>query len=128
MKKKNMDAKLAVAQLYWNHDQAYKSAADRRDRVRDLALVALGKGETVGPVLGDDDSRHWLTHGEKERVEIGAIDTLNLAKLNYMEFASICDINSARFREKFPKEYARMLKSKLTKRTTHPCLTWSTKS
>jgi hypothetical protein len=128
MKKSTKESgKLLVAQVYWNADQAYKLAEAKRGDMRDLALVAIPKGETVGPVEDDLGMGHWLTHGEKERVEMDAstlfehCDDIFLYTSQLME---VLTVNTAQLKEKYPQAYARMLKHKSTRRTTHSCLTW----
>ena len=125
------EAARAVVQVYWNNDQACKQAKVKRDRARDLALIAVPLGATAGPAADDDGMPHWLTHGEKERVEMSAValwntlaDTTSLTVGDIME---LCDVNVSRLKELLPKAYARMLKHRTTRRTTHPCLTWSEK-
>ena len=130
-KPKNHEAKLAVAQVYWNADQAYKNAEAKRGRARDLALVAIAKGESIGPVHSELGVT-WLTHGEKERVEMDALDLWRMPAIGdematVTEFMALMTVNTAALKHAYPKIYAKMLKHKSTKRTTHSCLTWSMK-
>ena len=128
MKKvKNHEAKLAVAQVYWNADQAYKAAEYKRGRARDLALTAIAKGETIGPVHGEVDIA-WLTHGEKERVEMDASVLWQMPdRMPGAEFMALMTVNTSALKHAYPKIYTKLLKHKSTKRTTHSCLTWSEK-
>lgn len=128
-KKTNNEAKLAVAQVYWNNDQEYKQAETRRSRSRDLALVAIAKGETVGPVQDSEGMAHWLTHGEKERVEMDAwlVGHMMSQDYDWDTIWRVFSVDVAKLRERWPNFYLKMLKYKSTKRTTHSCLTWSEK-
>ena len=121
-KAKNHEAKLAVAQVYWNADQEYKAAESKRGRARDLALVAIAKGESIGPVHSELGVT-WLTHGEKERVEMDAIALSGMM----VGIADYCTVNVAKLKADHPKVYAKMLKHRTTKLTAYPCLTWSMK-
>ena len=136
-KAKNHEAKLAVAQVYWNADQAYRAAEYKRGRARDLALVAIAKGETIGPVYARrecdeyaDTCGHWLTHGEKEHVEMRAFTLYQIAKdrMHISDLFKLCSVNMADLKEHCPDIYAQMLKHPTSKRTAHSCLTWSEKA
>jgi hypothetical protein len=115
------EAKLAVAQVYWNNDQEYKQAEGKRNSSRALALVAIPKGETVGAVVDDDGMGHWLTHGEKERVEMNPYALRDVLP-DPLEF---CRVDVAALKEAHPLTYEQLMRHKTTVRTTHDCLTWS---
>lgn len=126
------EAKLAVAQTYWTADQDYKAAEAKRDHVRGIALLALRKGETVGPVhtrraedAEAEAAGHWLTHGEKERVEMDPGTLCKVAALFYPNMLQFMTVDVAEVKAVMPKIYAKMLKHKTTRRTRHSCLTWS---
>lgn len=122
-KKSNKEAQLLVATTYWFVDQAYKAAATKRDTVREITLTAIPAGETVGPVMDDEDMPHWLTHGERETVEMSAI-TLSGHMVGIAEY---CKVDVAKLKAECPKVYAKMLEERTTARTTHDCLTWADK-
>ena len=125
-KKSNHEAKLLVATTYWFVDQAYKTAEIKRGNVRDITLVAIPKGETVGPVVDDANAEHWLTHGERETVEMEARALqANLPATSGL--ADYCTVDVAKLRAEQPEAYAKLLKHKSTRRTTHDCLTWADK-
>jgi hypothetical protein len=133
-KPKNHEAKLAVAQVYWSADQEYKAAEVKRGRARDLVLVAITKGETVGPVKAPyydypDRKSYWLTHGEKERVEMDAYALwLMRDRMNSRELMRLMRVNTEKLKRLYPEMYANMLKHKTTELVTFPCLTWSEKA
>jgi hypothetical protein len=117
------EAQAMVVQAYWNNDQDCKKAKAARDSVHDLALLAVPKGETAGPATDADGMPHWLTHGEREHVDISAKalwETLQGA-LEY------CSVDAGRLKEDYPIVYRQMLKYRSTKRTKHDCLTWADK-
>lgn len=130
--KANTEEKILVAEVYWQVDQKYKQAEIKRGNVRDLALVAIPKGETVGPVEDDLGTGHWLTHGEKERVEMSPItlwhSVADSTDMTFEDVISLCDVNVARLKAEMPGTYNLMLKHKSTRRTRHSCLTWGSKA
>ena len=122
-KTKNTEAKLAVAQVYLVADQDYKYAEAKRGRCRDLVLVALSKGESIGPLTAEFGPL-WLTHGEKERVEMDAVALSGMM----VGIANYCTVNVAKLKADHPRIYKKMLRHKSTKRTAYSCLTWSEKA
>jgi hypothetical protein len=117
-----------VVQAYWNKDQDCKFAKAQRERLHDLALLAVPKGgASKEPAKDADGMAHWLSHGEKETVVIDPRVLARLSSLSTPELLELMNVNTALLKEREPALYAYMLKHKSTVRTTHDVLTWADK-
>ena len=119
-----------MVQAYWNKDQELKQVQAARSNLHDLTLLAVPLGDTAGPATDAEGMPHWLTHGERERVEMDSYDldseNTKMGGSFYM-LLQYLNVDVARLREHAPELYARVLKRRMTRRTTHSCLTWSDK-
>jgi len=124
----NKEAQAMVIQAYWNRDRELKRAITARDNLHDLAVLAVPLGATAGPATDDEGMPHWLTHGEKERVEMDVRALYTSFGMCLTDIFNLVSVNVAALKHAYPGIYAKALKHKSTKRTTHACLTWSEKS
>ena len=108
-KSNKAEAQLLVATTYWFVDQAYKTAEIKRGNVRDITLVAIPKGETVGPVVDDANAEHWLTHGERETVEIEPLSLFIKSGEALVNLAPYLRVDASALRAARPELYAKAM-------------------
>jgi len=119
------EAQSLVVQSYWDKDQELKCAQTARGKLHDLALLAVPTGTTAGPATDADGMPHWLTHGERESVQIDAIAFWRVADMRVPDLLDFFTVDAAKVKAEMPEAYAKLLNHRSTRRTRHDCLTWS---